>query len=181
MEILKRAFLMPALVAAMFLPVSAMAQVDEYRVKAAFLYNFAKFVDWPAQAFKTPTAPIVICVLGPSPFGNTLQQTISGRVAAGRSFTVRQLSDPALSTSCQILFVSSSQCKQFRQISARLKGAGVLSVGEVEGFTAEGGIINFKVEDGRVRFAINVAAADYADIRISAKLLSLATVVQGVL
>jgi len=167
-----------ALALAAFFLAAVRGQMDEYRVKAAFLYNFAKFVDWPAQAFQGPDSPIVICVLGQNPFGATLEETVSGKAAGGRNFVVKQV--PALQTpgNCQILFVASSERKRFRAIRANLKGAGVLTVGEAEGFTADGGVINFKLEGGSIRLEINIAAAEYEDLRISSKLLSMAEVVR---
>jgi len=167
-----------ALTVAMMFARCAQGQVDEYRVKAAFLFNFAKFVEWPAKAFKTPADPIVICVLGQNPFGRALEETVSGKVVGGRALSVRKISETHLPCTCQILFVNTSEHKQLRSVIGRLKGAGVLSVGEYEGFTAEGGVINFKMEHGNVRLEINVAAAEYADLHISAKLLSLAQVVR---
>jgi hypothetical protein len=166
-----------ALIAAMMFARTAQGQVDEYRVKAAFLFNFAKFVEWPAHAFKTPADPIVICVLGQNPFGKVLEETVSGKVVGGRTLGVRRISDTELACTCHILFVNTSKRKQLRSVIGRLKGAGVLSVGEYEGFTADGGVINFRMERGSVRLEINVAAAEYADLHISAKLLSLAQVV----
>lgn len=168
----------PVLLLAIIFVASARGQVDEYHVKAAFLFNFAKFVEWPAQTFKTPADPIIICVLGQNPFGTALEETISGKVVGGRTLSVRQVSDTQPPCNCQILFVNSSERKQFRTAVKLLNGAGVLSVGEAEGFTADGGVINFKVERGSVRLEINVAAAEYAQIHISAKLLSLAQVVR---
>jgi hypothetical protein len=167
-----------ALAVAMVFQVSAQAQADEYHVKAAFLFNFAKFVEWPTETFKTPADPIVICVLGENPFGNAIEETISGKSVGGRTFSVREISGTQHPWSCQILFVNSSALNQFRAVIGRIKGAGVLSVGEAEGFTADGGVINLKVEHGNVRMEINVAAAEYTNIHISSKLLSLAEVVR---
>ncbi len=167
-----------AIAAAIIFPIEAEAQVDEYQVKAAFLFNFAKFVQWPAQTFKTPTDPIAICILGKNPFGKTLEETIKGKTVGGRTLDVLPISDTQPPGSCQILFVPSSERKRFRSILARLKGAGVLSVGEAGEFTAEGGVINFSVEHGNISLEINVAAAEYTGVHISAKLLSLSHVVR---
>lgn len=167
-----------ALAVAMVFQVSAQGQPDEYHVKAAFLFNFAKFVEWPTQTFKTAADPIVICVLGQNPFGNALEETIRGKSVGGRTFSVREISDTQRPWGCQILFVNSSEGKQFRSVIGRIKGAGVLSVGEAEGFTADGGVINLRVERGNVRLEINVAAAEYTEIHISSKLLSLAQIVR---
>jgi hypothetical protein len=99
------------------LTTGACAQViEEYQIKAAFIYNFAKFVEWPPQAFKTSTDPITICVLGQNPFGNALEQAVSGKTVEGRTFVVRQLSSELPATGCQILFVShrnGSGCTEF--------------------------------------------------------------------
>jgi hypothetical protein len=151
--------------------------VDEDAVKAAYLYNFAKFVVWPPQTFKSPTDPIAICILGPDPFGDVLNATVSGKTVAGRRIVVRQVSDSQPLTGCAILFVSASEAKRFRSIASRLQASGVLSVGETEGFAAEGGVINFKLVHGNIRLEINIAAAECAHVQISSKLLSLAQIV----
>ncbi len=153
-------------------------EIDEYQVKAAFLYNFAKFVDWPSQTFKTPQDPIVICVLGHNPFGNALKDVIRGKSVDGRAFAFRQVENASGADACQILFVSSSEAKHFRALWGSLKPAGILTVGEAQGFAANGGVINFKLDDGRVRFEINVNAAELEQLRISSKLLSLAQIVR---
>lgn len=153
-------------------------QVDEYQVKAAFVYNFAKFVEWPPAAFKSAQDPIVICVLGENSFRNSLEEVIKGKVLDGRTFVVRPVSQHQLPCPCHILFVNASERKSFRSMVGDLKLAGVLTVGETPGFDAEGGIINFKLESGRIRFEINVKAAEQEKLHISSKLLSLAEIVQ---
>ena len=90
--------------------------MDEYQVKAAFLYNFAKFVEWPPEAFKTPKDPILICVLGHNPFGNALEEAIRGKSIEGRAFAFRQVSDAESANACQILFVGSAESKHFRSL-----------------------------------------------------------------
>jgi uncharacterized protein DUF4154 len=157
----------------------ARAQVaDEYQVKAAFMYNFAKFVEWPPQAFKTSTDPIAICIVGQSPFGSALDAAVSGKTVEGRTFLVRHLSDEQPSTGCQILFVSTSEHRRVHAILDAIKTGGVLTVGETETFASEGGVINFKIESGKVRLQVNVDAAEQAKLRISSKLLSLAQIVK---
>ena len=153
-------------------------EIDEYQVKAAFLYNFAKFVEWPSQAFKTSQDPIVVCVLGHNPFGNALQEVIRGKSVDGRAFAFRQVANAGEADTCQILFVSSAEAKHFRSLCGNLKPAGILTVGEAQGFAANGGVINFKLDDGRVHFEINVDAAERAQLHISSKLLSLAQIVR---
>jgi hypothetical protein len=158
---------------------SSPGQIDEYRVKAFFLYNFARYVAWPSETFKAPHDPIVICILGRNPFGSALDEATTGRVVEGRPFVVRQLSDIQRPSNCQILFVAASERKRFQAIAASLKGSGVLTVGETQGFTADGGMINFKLEDGKVRFEINVDAVAQERLHISSRLLSLAQIVKN--
>ena len=153
--------------------------LDEYQVKAAFLYNFAKFVEWPPEAFKTPKDPILVCVLGHNPFGNALEEAIHGKSIAGRTFAYRHVSDAESASNCQILFVSSTESKHFRSLLDNLKPLGVLTVGEAQGFATDGGVINFTRDDGRVHFEINVDAAEQERLHISAKLLSLAQIVKS--
>jgi hypothetical protein len=152
--------------------------MDEYQVKAAFLYNFAKFVEWPPEEFKTPKDPILLCVLGHNPFGTSLEDAIRGKNIDGRGFALRQVSNAEQAGACQILFVSSEDVKRFHSLERSLKPAGILTVGEMQGFAADGGIINFKLDGDRVRFEINLDAAEHAQLRISSKLLSLAQIVK---
>jgi hypothetical protein len=129
---------------------NAFAQtIDEYQLKAAFLYNFAKFVEWPALTFKTDTDPMRICVLGQNPFGGALREAVAGKAVLNRSFAF-----------------------------GALRPTGILTVGETEGFAAQGGIVNFRLEGGRVRLEINIEAAERAKLRISSKVLSLAQIVK---
>lgn len=153
-------------------------RIDEYRIKATFLYNFAKFVEWPPQAFKSPSDPIVIGVLGKNPFGDALAEAVAGKTLGGRGFQVRQVADAQQAAGCQILFVSSSERKRLVPLFAVIGNSTVLTVGETDNFAAEGGIINFKIEAGSVRVQINLEAARRQQLRISSKLLSLAEIVE---
>jgi hypothetical protein len=152
------------------------AQVDEYQVKAFFLYNFARYVEWPPESFKGMNDPIVICILGKNPFGGALQQAVAGKAVDGRAFVVRQVSDVPPGSNCHILFINSSERKRFRSMAERLRGCAVLSVGETPGFTADGGVVNFKLENGKVRFEIDLEAAGRERLHISSKLLTLAQI-----
>jgi len=152
--------------------------IDEYQVKAAFLYNFAKFVEWPVQTFKTDKDPVRICVLGQDPFGSALQDAVAGKSVLGRRFVLSDISSADQVNDCQILFISSSERKRMRSILAELQTMGILTVGECDGFAAEGGIVNFKLSDGRVRLEINVEAAGQAKLRINSSVLSLAQIVK---
>ena len=151
-------------------------EIDEYQVKAAFLYNFAKFVHWPQRAFAGPTAPVTICVFGRNPFGFALEQTVAGKEFEGRKFLVRSISDTQSACQCHIVFVGGAEKKRFAALLAAVQDSSVLTVGESPGFAAQGGVVNFTLENGAIHFEVNLEAARHKDLEISAKLLSLATV-----
>lgn len=148
----------------------------EYQVKAAFLFNFAKFVNWPAATFESSRSPISICVVGPDPFDGALEQTIGERTVRGRPVVVRSADGPESAAACQIVFFAESE--RALSLARRLARAPVLTVGETDGFAEDGGIVNFKIEENRVRFEINPDAASRAGLRLSSQLLNLATVVR---
>jgi hypothetical protein len=150
------------------------APAEEYRVKGAFLLNFAKFVEWPPQAFKGPDDPIGICVLGESPFNPALEAAARAIVVEKRSLVIRQIPDVQQGRQCQILFVSVAERKRVRGMLEAVSGSSVLTVGESDGFIAAGGVVEFRVDDGKVKMEINAPAAVRAGLHISAKLLSLA-------
>lgn len=151
---------------------------DEYSVKAAFLYNFVKFVDWPAEAFKAGNDPIRICILGESPMDGALDETLRGRTFAGRPLVSIRISEPRQACDCQMLFVSASEQKPLRSILPNTRTTGLLTVGEADGFAEAGGMINLKLQDGKIRLEINAEAAERAQLRLSSKLLSLARIVR---
>jgi hypothetical protein len=146
--------------------------VSEYQVKAAYLYNFAKFVDWPAESFTSPTAPIRLCVLNDRPFQTRLEQIVNGKNIIGRPVLAIPVQTGEESRDCQVLFISSSQ--QPRHIFDLLQGASILTVGETTGFLEEGGIINFVIQGDQVHFQVNHKTATKARLRMSSRLLSLA-------
>jgi hypothetical protein len=153
-------------------------KVDEYQLKAAYMYNFAKFVDWPAQTFHSPVQPIVFCVLGQTPLSRALGDELEGKIVDRRPLVFRQLTDSKQAAQCQVLFVGAPDKKPLRQILDEVKPFNLLTVGEVEGFTNQGGVIRFVLDDGRVRLEFNLDAADDARLRISSKLLSLGKIIR---
>ena len=153
-------------------------EFDEYQVKAVFLYNFTKFVEWPADAFKSPSEPVAICVLGQAPFGDSLEMAARGKATATRGVVIRVV-DPLHLNQCHILFMSASERRRSASILGGLRTLSILTVGETDGFTAEGGVINLKLESQRVRIEINLDAAAQARLQISSKLLSLAQIVKS--
>lgn len=152
--------------------------LSEYQVKAAFLYNFAKFVEWPAEAPSEASAEMVLCLLGDDPFGSDLEQTIEGKMVNGRKLVIRRFKALRGLETCHILFISPSEGNQLLEILAALKGLSLLTVGEMERFTKLGGIINFTIEGNKVRFDINIDAAERAGLKISSRLLRVARVVR---
>ena len=149
-------------------------QPSEYQVKAAFLFNFAKFVEWPAQAFAEPTSPMVIGILGENPFGDDLERTIRGKTINNRPFEIKAIKSLPEARRCHILFISTSEKTRLPEILESLGTATVLTVGEMERFVETGGMINLVKEADKIRFQINDVAAKNAGLKISSKLLSLA-------
>jgi hypothetical protein len=150
----------------------------EYSIKAVFLFNFAQFVKWPAQTFAASCTPITIGILGRDPFGKILDDTVSGESIEGRKLVVKRLASVAEATSCQILFVSRSEQQHETNLLAALKDAPVLTVGEMDQFCQHGGIINFFIQDNKVKFEANPEAAEAAGILINSQLLNVAKVVK---
>jgi hypothetical protein len=154
------------------------SQPGKYQVEAAFIYNFARFVDWPTQAFNDASSPMIIGVFGKNVFGNDLEQTISGKVIRGHSLQFTECASLAEATHCQVLFISASEKSHLSKIISGLGGASILTVSETDNFIAAGGMINLRIIDQKVRFEINNSAAKTAGLTISSKLLSLATTVK---
>jgi hypothetical protein len=148
----------------------------EYQVKAAFLLNFTKFIEWPATAFAQPDSPVSICVWGEDPFGQTMDDIVTGEVAGGRKVTAERIKRPPAPRSCQVVFAGKSE-KAIAKVLSGL-GPGILTVGEGENFLRDGGMIAFVIENRRVRFLINQTAAENAGLKLSSKLLSVAKAVE---
>ncbi|HZE88863.1 MAG TPA: YfiR family protein [Verrucomicrobiae bacterium] len=150
----------------------------EYQVKAAFILNFVRFVEWPPPADGAPGRPLEILVLGNSPIDEPLQETLRGQTVMGRPLTVTRIEGNDRVDGCHILFIGRSESPRLDEILKRLQGRCILTVGEAEGFAEAGGVINFTAEQNKVRFEINPDAAQRAGLRISSKLLSLARIVK---
>lgn len=146
--------------------------LDEYQVKAAFLFNFAKFVEWPPHGGAGSSGEIVMCVYGQNPFGTALDN-MAGKPIGDKTFRVHEVSNAQQASKCDILFVSGAERKRTRALLDEVKASSVLTVGETDDFIANGGIVAFKLRDARIRFEIDPAAAGRAKLRISSKLLSL--------
>jgi hypothetical protein len=161
---------------------SARAQTavsSEYQIKAVYLFNFAQFVDWPATAFPTPETPLVIGILGKDPFDGSLEEAVRGETVNHRPLVVRRYNRVEDVFDCHVLFISRSETDHLSRIFTALKGRNILTVGEVEGFADQGGMIRFITEKNRVRFKINVGSAKAASLTISSKLLRPAEVIDA--
>jgi hypothetical protein len=163
-------------------PPHAFAQGDnqgEYRVKLAFLYNFAQFVQWPTDTFHNSGAPLTICVAGDNPFQGEIEQSLRGRTVGGHPVEVMKLNPDADPHGCQMIFVRAAEMKVAPRILANSKGSSTLTVGEARGFAEHGGMINLTREENRLRFEVNIDAAAQSRLKISSKLLSLAKIVKN--
>lgn len=164
---------------------TASAQL-EYEVKAAFLFRFAQFVEWPVDTFKEPSEPFTYCTIGDDPFHGALERTLTGKTIGQRQLRVEHLSGTGAGSStpkiaeCQVLFVSGPGDR--KHVAETLASAGslpILTVGEADQFAEDGGAIGFCTEDNKIRFEVNLDAAGKAGLKISAKLLALAKTVLG--
>jgi hypothetical protein len=155
---------------------SAHAQSED-QVMAAFLLNFARYVEWPASTFASDDAPLRICMLASPAFGEVVANTVSGKNVGSRTVVVEMKSDLASTGGCNVLFLGSDVETSSADVVAALGRASVLTVADRDGFADAGGIANFFREDNKIRFEINPKAAKRADLKISSRLLRLARVV----
>jgi YfiR/HmsC-like len=160
---------------------TALAQpsLSEYKLKALFLYNFGKFVEWPTNDFPSANAPMIIGVYGENPFGNDLKDIVKGQTINGHPLVVRQIILLSDLKTCHILFISASETSDLYSIMRAVRGAAVLTVGETREFIPAGGMIAFFIEDDKIRFEINPKAVRKAGLTISSKLLSLSKTPPG--
>lgn len=145
----------------------------EHEVKAAYLYQFGRYVEWPSDQGR-PSSSFVICVLGQDPFGVALDEIAKGKIISGQQVAIKRILGPSELQDCRILFVSRSEDDRLPAILKALEGKTVLTVGEGTQFTRRGGMVAFTSEDRKVRFVVNLAAAEAAKLRLSSQLLRLA-------
>lgn len=157
----------------------APGSLSDYQVKAAYLYYFTTFVDWPPEAFERTGNELVVGVLGEDPFGEILDATLRGKSVNNRPLVVRRFASIKDARDSHILFISASERDRIPSILKALDGAAVLTVADVDGFATRGGQIAFHTIDRKVRFDINVAAVERARIKISAQLMKLGRIVRA--
>jgi len=146
----------------------------EYQVKAVYLLNFTRYIDWPANSFKQTNSPFVICILGQDRFGEDLRSIISSSVTEGRTIVLRKINSAEQAKDAQIVFIGQSERHRTTEILQNLKGLPLLTVGETEGFLQTGGMVNLRIEDESVQLDIDQASAEKAGLKISSKLLQIA-------
>jgi hypothetical protein len=152
--------------------------LNEYDVKAAFLLNFARYVEWPREVFRDLTDPLIICVLGRDPFGHILDDMTVGKAIDGRALAVRRITDARNAGGCRVLFVASADRRLPFVLPDASLPSGILTVGEAGSQGASDMVISFTLEEGKVRFTVNMEAADREKVRLSSRLLALATSVR---
>ncbi len=151
----------------------------EIQVKAALLYNIAKYVDWPAQSFASTSAPVVVGISGGGEFGAELEKLIAGKQISDRPIQIRHVAREPDLKECHVLFVGATDKKHQAEILGWAKKLPVLTVGESDDFLAQGGIINFVLKENKVRFQVNLKPARQAQLSLSARVLSVADAVVG--
>jgi hypothetical protein len=162
--------------------VFAYAQVPnptEYELKAVYLYNFSRFIEWPPKPDSSQQEEFSICVLGRDPFGQALNIILEDKTIAGRNIKTKKIEKLEDAGQCQILFISASEQKHLKQILMTLDGASVLTVSDMPEFNDHGGMMQFVWEGNRVRFAVNLPIAKKAGLVLSSELLKVAVDVKG--
>jgi hypothetical protein len=154
------------------------AKPSDYDVKAAYLYNFGHFVEWPANVASAQNDSFTVCVLGQDPFGPVLDTTLAGETIAGKRVVAKRISALQESGNCQILFLSSAEEARLNKIIEALNKQAVLTVSDMPQFSRRGGMIQFVQEGKRVRFEVNLAAVQQAGLTLSSELLKVATTVR---
>lgn len=151
----------------------------EDQVKAAFLVNFPKYVDWPTENFAETNSPIIVATLGETGLGDHVRKMIAGRTVNGRPLVFKVIAESEVARDFHILFIPDSVRRRLPAILEKLKDSQVLTVGETDDFLSRGGVINLTRRDQKVRLEVNLVAARQAGLKISSKLLSVADVVKG--
>jgi len=146
------------------------SELPEYQLKAGFIYNFAKFIQWPETNFAQTNSPLVIGVIGADPFGDELRRIVEGKLVQGRPIQLRHYDSGAEVSGCHVLFVSRSESDRVPDLLARLRGRAILTVADMEKFGQRGGMINLVLVGRSVRFEINLREAEEAGLKISSKL-----------
>ena len=174
---LRRILFCTAVVCASLTAYGQRASASAYQIEAVYLYDFSKFVAWPARAGAN-NEPFSICVLGEDPFGAVLDATLSGESIQGSNLVAKRISKPENAAGCKIVFVSNSEETRLKEILTAFDGANILTVSDIPNFSQRGGMIQFVLEGDKVRFEVNVKNAENAGLTLSSDLLEVALAVR---
>lgn len=166
-----------ALCVAMLLSFQAIGQTSEYRLKAAFIYNFLPYIEWPAEDFPAANSPLIIGIMGTDPFGKEIDDTFRDKRINNRDVVIRRFKSADKIMPCHVLFVSRSERDRVDEVLRAVHGKSVFSISDIEGFAQAGGTLQFFLEGNKLRFEINPNAAKRARLQVSSKLLRLAKIV----
>ncbi|RYY29852.1 MAG: YfiR family protein [Chitinophagaceae bacterium] len=148
----------------------------EYNIKAAFIYNFTRFIEWPDSAFAAPLSPFVIGVMGRDPFGARLEAVMNGETVKGRPIRIKRFTSESQAAGCHIIFVSASAPTDVKKFCEKLRGKPVLTVSDIPDFDKDGGMIKLSMSENKITLTIDTAATKASTLDISSKLLRLATI-----
>jgi hypothetical protein len=151
---------------------------QEYEVKATYLFNFARFVEWPSSSAAAKSDSFAICVLGQDPFGPALDAIVAGESIDGKAVLAKRVSKPQDAVSCRVLYISSSEDSRLKEVLAALDKSGVLTVSDIPQFSQRGGMIEFTLQGNNVRFEVNLAIAENTGLTLSSELLKVAITVR---
>ncbi|HJT82147.1 MAG TPA: YfiR family protein [Chthoniobacterales bacterium] len=155
---------------------AAHLEPSEYGLKSVFLYQFCRFMEWPASAFSSSNDPLIIGVYGTDPFGSLLKEAVQGETYHGRPIRIEYYHSPREIRRCHILFVSRSEADELNEVLAAVAGKHVVTVGETDGFLDRGGMIALTAERNRVRLRVNTSSLRAANVDVSSKLLRVAEI-----
>jgi hypothetical protein len=153
---------------------------SEYEIKAAFLYNFAKFVEWPAHSNQASQDSVVVGILGQDPFGFLIEKIIGDKTVGGKIIVIKRYASLEQISSCHLLFISDSESPHLNKLLSALSGRCILTVSDSKNFAHHGGMIQMYMENNRIRFIVNIDAINLANLRMSSKLLNLADVIRNI-
>jgi hypothetical protein len=149
---------------------------EEYHIKAAFLYHFSNFVDWPASTFEATKGHLRICVMGKDPFGQSLDATLANKSVRDHPFEIRRNPPTTELQHCHLLYLPASASSQIRALRHQVAKENVLTVGETLDFMRQGGMVQLFVDNQKIRFAVNTDVVNQANLKVSSKLLRLANI-----
>jgi YfiR/HmsC-like len=151
--------------------------LSEYQIKAGFFFNFTRFVEWPETAFATPTSPILACVAGDTPLTELVTDVAVGKVVNGRAVSIRRVKVSDDLRRCNLLFISAGEDRRAAEILAGLKKTSTLTVGETPGFAQAGGMINFSIQENKVKLELNLDATTRAGLKVNSKLIAVSRLI----